>query len=240
VVFNRKGLGVCAFAVAATILLFAANAFAIPFDPNGGYIWTDDSLGFNIAQGQVVFDNTGNSPLSGSLQSLNGAAASGWVSSATATYPGPYTFALVINIPIISDISSGGTADGIFGGMGLTYSLIDLENSNAVLLSGQLLGTFSLLENFNNQLQTYDGEGPYGGIRMTVTGGSLQSHFSPEAEMYFQYWISSPTNMQNFSTDLTAGGGGSVTIYGVPEPATLFVLIGGTAAVLARRRVSRK
>ncbi len=231
-----KGSGHVALAVAALVLFVSTSAFAIPLDPSGGYIWIDDSITFNIAQGQLVFDNTGTAPVTGNLKSLDGAPGSGVVSSLNPNYPGPYTFGLVIDIPITSDLSAGGTANGWFGS-DVNYALIDMENGNAVLLSGQLVGGFGLHENYNNQLQTYGGDGPYNGILMTITGGSLAPYFAPQGEMYFEYWVSVPSNMQNFSTDLISGGGGSVTIYGVPEPVSLLTLAcGGLVAAIIRRR----
>jgi hypothetical protein len=231
------GRGVQAACLCAAVLLLAGPVIAIPLDPNDGYIWIDDSIGFNIAQDQTVFDRSVGTL--GSLVPVNAAAGAGWVNTLYGSYTGPYTFGLELTVPLSSDISMFGTANALFGGGTYSYQLKDLENGGAVLLSGDVIGSFGLLEGFNNVLYTYGGGGGNQGLKLSVTGGSLAPYFAPEAEMFFQYWIASPATLVDFSTDLIAGGGGSVAIYGVPEPVTLLLLMAGGIAV-GRSRVGRR
>jgi hypothetical protein len=218
------------------MVLFAASAFAVPVDPNDGYIWIGDSIGSNLAQGQVIF-NKSVGALGSLLMPVNGAPGAGWIQTASGNYPDSYTFALQFTVPLAVDLSMGGLANGWFGGETYSYALKDLENGGAVLLSGEIIGSFGLIEGFNNVLFSYGGSGGNEGLEMTVTGGSLRPYFAPKAEMFIQYWVASPANLTNFSTNLISGGGASVAIYGVPEPATFLVLLsGGALAGLLRRR----
>jgi hypothetical protein len=229
------GRGGCGLCVCACMFFFAANAFSAPVDPNNGYIWIGDSIGSNLAQGLIVFDKSEGAI--GSLIPVNGAPGAGWIQTTSGNYPDSYTFGLQFTVPLAADLSMGGTANGWFGGGTYSYALKDLENGGAVLLSGQIIGSFGLVEGFNNVLFSYGGSGGNEGLELTVTGGSLRPYFAPKAEMFIQYWIASPANLQNFSTDLICGGGASVAIYGVPEPATFLVLLsGGVMAGLLRRR----
>ncbi len=224
-------------ACCALLLLLAAPALGGALDPNGGHIAAGDSIGFNIAQGQVVFDKS--EGVLGALVPVDGATDSGWVQSANPNYPGPYSLALEFTLPLMMDLMPGGpTANGYFSGG--AYSLVDLDNANEVLLSGAIVGTFGLIEGFNNVLFSYGGGGGGGGLALTVTGGSLSGYFPPEAEMFFQYWIASPADLKDFSTDHIAGGGGSISIYAVPEPTALLMLLSGGALAMLRRGKARR
>lgn len=234
---RRMGFGARPLLLSAAVLILCTPAFAIAVDPNDGYIWIDDSIGFNVAQNQVVFDKDVGAL--GSLVAVESAPDAGWVNSQPgySSYSGPYNLALEFTSPLLYEVPSPGTANGVFSG-GVGYSLIDLDNSDAVLLTGSISSaTFGLVEGFNNVLFSY-GDGVRGGANLTVTGGSLAPYFTNEAELVFQYWIAAPVNLQDFSTDLITGGGGSIAIYGVPEPATLLLLAGGggLGALLRRRR----
>lgn len=239
---GRLGGEVRALLFCCALFITATPAFAEALDPNGGYIWIGDSIGFNTDAEEMIFDQSVGSL--GSLVPVVGADDSGFVSSSNPNYTGNYSFDLQITVPLDTDWSwmMPGTAWATFDCDGLPYALIDTENSDSVLLSGELVGTFDLFEQFSNKLFPISGSGVTGLVGMTITGGTLEPYFAPEAEMLLEYWIASPGDplFVDFSTSLLADGGGSVIIYGVPEPATWLILTAGMAAGAFRRRKARQ
>ncbi|MBN1344607.1 MAG: PEP-CTERM sorting domain-containing protein [Phycisphaerae bacterium] len=240
---GRQGGSWQALVLSIPLLCIVSPVLGVALDPNEGSLVIGDSIGFNLAQNQLVFDKS--QADMGALIPVSSATAAGWVESdSNPGYAGPYSFALQITIPLTDDNSGSGNAEGWFGDAGETYaySLIDLENGNAVLLSGEITAPFGLTEAYN---QVYSfrvtGDWTYAPIPLTVTGGSLAAYWPSAAEMAFQYSISSPPimpGMVDFSVDLTAGSG-SVSIYAVPEPMTLSLLLGGALLGLGVGRKSR-
>lgn len=234
----RKGLGVSPAVLVVLSLTSISILHAEALDPNGGSLFPGDVIVSNIAQAQVVFDASEGTM--GSLVPFDGADGAGYISTSNPYYVGNYTFGLSLTLPLAADLSpmTPGTAHGLFGGGTYSYELLDLENGNAVLLSGDIVGGFNVIEGFNNVLNNYGGGGAGGGIAMTVTGGSLSPHFPEQAEMFLQYWIAAPPSMQDFSSDLITGGGGSFSIRAVPEPTTgCLLIVAGFLSVCRRRRL---
>ncbi len=232
-----RGMGAC---LSAVVILSSVQALAIPLDPSGGPLFIGDSIGFNLAQAQLVFDKSEGSM--GELIPVGAASGAGWVSTSSPGYGGAYTFRLDIHVPLTADISSLGNANGIFGLSAgeYDYALVDVENGDSVVLSGKIKGQFGLYETYNQAYSYNIGYTfTYAPISLSVTGGSLQSYWPGYAEMALQYNIISPPispGMKNFTVDLTAGSG-SVTIYAVPEPASMLVLLAGGLLALRRRGI---
>jgi len=239
---GRALLWVCALAVFSTV------AFADAVDPNGGLLAPGDSIVLNIAQGQCVFDKSAGP--AGALVDVDGAPDAAYVGTANPHYDGPYSLGLRWTVPLVQDVSLGfpmGLTMGEFGAAGaepVSFQLVDLANAEAVLLSGEILPSqfgdydFTMIEKYTTpgQFVSVNGGAESGLIGLSVTGGSLAPYYPPEAKMVMQWWVASPSDVTNFSESLYTGGGGSITIVGVPEPVTFWLLAGGVAAGWARRR----
>jgi len=239
-------LWVCALAVSSTV------AFADALDPGGGPLALGDSIVFNIAQGQCVFDKSVGP--AGALVDVDGASDGAYVGTANPHYDGPYSLGLRWTVPLVQDVSMGfplGLTMGEFGPAGaepVSFQLVDLANFEAVLLSGEVIPSqfgdydFTMIEKYTTpgQLVSVNGGDDSGLIGLSVTGGLLAPYYPPEAKMVVQWWVASPSDVTSFSESLYTGGGGSVTIIGVPEPVTFWLLAGGVAAGWARRRRNRR
>jgi hypothetical protein len=224
---------VSALCVCVTLLHVSHPVAAIPVDPNCGIIG-EGELVFNLSGMELVFDRSEGAL--GSLMSVHSSPGASYIYSDNPNYPGGYTFGLEMTVPLTVDMSGGGMANGVFGSdTGIyAYSLIDMENDDAVLLSGEIIGSFGAI-GMGNQVVCYPTSGALHGVTMTVTGGSLQPYFASGGDMYFQYLIASPPMVMDFSQDLWAGSG-SLAIYGTPEPVTLWVLLAGSVGLGLRVR----
>ena len=130
------------------------------------------------------------------------------------------TFSLTASL--ISDGSSGGEAVGFFDG-----GTIDIYDGSNVLLFSADLESLSLEENSFGVQTLLTGSGTF-----ATTGGNLTGDFGAEGYVVdIAYVLGSIDDFgQNFSAQ------SNVTLYPVPEPATMSVLALGGLAVLLRKR----
>lgn len=234
--------------VAVLVLLLAAPpAFAaIALDPNNGPFAVGESIDFNIAGGEMVFDSSVGDL--GALVGFDGSVGGGTIITSNPNYPSSaYSFGLRWTVPLLEDTSDFVGTSGEFGADGpnaIVWELVDLENSETVLLSGEVLDSPGNDYDFivgelefvaPGKLFPADGGGLNGLIGLSVTGGLLAPQFTPEARMTFEMFIQ--PNPMSFGGDLYTPGAGSVTIFAVPEPASL-ALFGGVLLVAVRRRLT--
>jgi hypothetical protein len=213
----------------AVLALIGANAWADIVVPNGPI---DDRIIMNLgggAGGQKVFTSDGSG--GGTLNPMTGDTSAATILPGSPVYPGPYTMDFVIDTPLVSgNTPPPNTAVGTF--QATTFELQDAENGGAVLLSGTIPADFVLKEIFEFHQTLFGADIPF-----TVTGGSLQPWFATTGKLIFNLPVMVPNPINDFSTDIWAGG--SVTLISdevVPEPASCLLLLIGGGLVLRRRR----
>ena len=246
---GRDGGEVRAALLCCAILFVVAPAYADAIDPNWGPFFAGDSLTFNYNANQKVFDSTVGTK--GALVDFDSAADGGGIISSNPNYPsGSFTFGIRWEVPLLLDTTNPFFdigASGEFGNEGgqpaLTWALVDLQNADTVLLSGEIMSSPGHTYDFivgeiemvaPGKLFPADGGGTGGLIGLTVTGGTLASQFTSKADMTFESFI--VPNPRDFGSDMWTPGAGSVTIFAVPEPGTACLLLGGLVAYLARRK----
>jgi hypothetical protein len=123
---------------------------------------------------------------------------------------------------LLSDASSGGKAVGLFDG-----GTIDIYEGGGSLLFSADLESLSLEESSFGVQTLLTGSGTF-----DTTAGSLSGDFGPEGYVVDIAFILG--EIDDFSQDFAAQS--NVTLYPIPEPATMSVLaLGGLAALLRRR-----
>lgn len=235
------------FCLCAAFLFLAARALGIPVDPNNGAFHIGDSINFNYDENQIVFDPTIGTK--GALVDFNGDENSATITSANPNYAfSSYTVGIRWEVPLLEDFSNFMGTQGKFGNESgqpaLSWSLVDRENGDAVLLSGKILDSTAdpTYDFIIGELEFVapavmfpaNGGGAGGLIGLTVTGGLLKPVFPPEIKMNFSCFVT--PNPSNFDNGIWTTGAGSVTMWAVPEPGTVCLLLGGAVFAFGRRR----